>query len=107
MPECQSELDGDEIVGESLNLGEVCLGDRCVVIVGAYKMTRSLEVEVCHNTCPLFSYHITSRILSAPWCDPYCTGRRSVGGSDLCQIVPEGNQVETVKASSVGETLFG
>lgn len=42
----QSELDQNTLVGECLDGVEVGLGDRCVNLVGAYKLPRSLKVEV-------------------------------------------------------------
>lgn len=53
----QPILDGDETVGVSLDLGEVGLGDRCVVSVGAYSLARSLKVEVCPTLarCSVFN----------------------------------------------------
>ena len=43
----QVELDQNRIVGVSLDLGKVGLGDRCILIGCVYQLARSLKVEVC------------------------------------------------------------
>lgn len=62
----RAESDGDETVGESLDLGEICVGDQCVVSVGAYNLARSLKVEMCPTLarCSVFNQSVES--LSAP-----------------------------------------
>ena len=50
-------LDQHRVVGESLDLGEVGLSDRCVIVIGAYGLARSLKVEVCPTLarCSVFN----------------------------------------------------
>lgn len=62
----QAELDDDETVGKSLDLGEVGLGDRCVTFVGAYSFGAFTHSRSAPNTGPLFSYQSISRNLVGP-----------------------------------------